>query len=169
MTVPIRYIECYCIFEGISNGFDICRVNILGFFVQITKYELGSVETTLIATQGVKFPNANGVMCNREVNIQERDYSYDSPPSSSCPSKLQLSGSLSINKPTLYTSPFPPNCIYARQPIILIWELLTTTMLLNIYLRHHIPCHPQRSYRLIICKKRNDCIVSMLLINLICT
>ena len=69
MTVPIRYLECYCIIEVISNLFDICQVNILGFFLQITKYELGSVETTPIATQGVKFPNANGVMCDRQVNI----------------------------------------------------------------------------------------------------
>ena len=69
MTVPITYIECYCIIEVISNLFDICQVNILGFVVEITKYELGSMETTPIATQGVNFPNANVVMCDCEVNI----------------------------------------------------------------------------------------------------
>ena len=65
-------------------------------------------ETQSNSTQKGNDPNANVFMCDHEVNIKMRYYSYDVPLSTFDQSESDPNGSLTIEKPTIDIVPHPP-------------------------------------------------------------
>ena len=60
-------------------------------------------------------PHANVLMCDHDVNIQTRSHPYDVPPNTLDQSESYPSGSLPIEKPTIYIVPHPPKGVLRRK------------------------------------------------------